>query len=131
MKSREKFTQSADKAAIGLSFLCALHCLLLPIAVALLPSLVIFGLDDELFHVVMLVAVLPLSTFALLTGLRRHGDKSALAIGLIGLFILIVTAAFGHDILGESGERLTTLLGSTLVATSHFRNFRLCRLRAL
>ncbi|MFK7865741.1 MAG: MerC domain-containing protein [Pseudohongiellaceae bacterium] len=130
MKSRDEIAQSADKAAIGLSFLCVLHCLLLPVAVLLIPSADIFGLDDEFFHKILLVGVLPISTFALLSGQRKHGDLVVLIVGICGLSVLIVTAAIGHEFIGEVGERLATLLGSTLVAFSHFRNFKLCRLRS-
>lgn len=128
MQPQNELTQSADKVAIGLSFVCALHCLL-PLALALVPSAAIFGLDDELFHRVLLLGVLPVSAFALLSGQRRHKDKTVLAIGVTGLIILIVAAAIGHELFGETGERLITVSGSILVAISHLRNFQLCQLR--
>ncbi len=131
MKSQDKMSRSADKTAIGLSIICTLHCLLLPVATALLPSAALFGLDDELFHVILLIVVLPVSVFALRSGMRKHNSKTVLAIGVAGLLVLIVTAAIGHDTFGETGERILTLFGSFLVATSHFRNFRLCQLRAV
>lgn len=129
MQSPKELTQSADKAAIGLSFICALHCLLLPIAIALLPSAAMFGFDDEWFHRLLLVFVLPVSVFALVSGLKRHKKISVLTIGITGLIILIVDAAFGHEVFGETGERLITLLGSVSVAISHLWNFHLCQLR--
>ena len=129
MQSPKELTQSADKAAIGLSFICALHCLLLPAAIALLPSAAMFGFDDEWFHRLLLVVVLPISVFALVSGLKRHQNKSVLTIGITGLIILIVDAAFGHEVFGETGERLITLLGSVSVAISHLWNFHLCQLR--
>ncbi len=129
MQSPKELTQSADKAAIGLSFICALHCLLLPAAIALLPSAAMFGFDDEWFHRLLLVVVLPISVFALVSGLKRHQNKSVLTIGITGLIILIVGAAFGHEMFGETGERLITLLGSVSVAISHRWNFQLCQLR--
>lgn len=129
MQSPKELTQSADKAAIGLSFICALHCLLLPIAIALLPSAAMFGFDDEWFHRLLLVVVLPISVFALVSGLKRHQNKTLLTIGITGLIILIVGAAFGHEMFGKTGERLITLLGSVSVAISHLCNFQLCQLR--
>ncbi len=129
MQAHDELAQSADKAAIGLSLVCALHCLL-PVAAALLPSVVLLRIEDEMFHRIMLLVVLPVSAFALLTGLRKHRNKSVLAIGVTGLLMLLVAAVIGHDIFGETGERLVTVLGSVLVAISHFRNFQLCQLQA-
>jgi len=98
-----------------------------PIAVALLPTVSLLGFDDEWFHRMLLVVVLPVSVYALYAGLRKHGDQTVLRLGLIGLLILIVTAAFGHDLFGETGERIVTVIGSVLVALGHWRNFQLCK----
>jgi hypothetical protein len=49
-----------------------------------------------------------MSTFAIVAGLSKHGDKTALARAATGLLILIFGAAVRHDTLdenGESGER--------------------------
>jgi len=127
MQAPQEFSQSADRTAIGLSFICAIHCLLLPIAVAALPSATLVGLEDELFHRLLLIVVLPVSAFALMSGLRRHHNRAVLVIGVAGLTVLIVGAAFGHDLFGETGERIVTLVGSALVALGHFRNFQLCQ----
>jgi hypothetical protein len=50
-----------------------------------------------------------MSTFAIVAGLSKHGDKTALARAATGLLILIFGAAVRHDTLdenGESGERV-------------------------
>ena len=117
----------ADKSAIGLSLLCALHCLLLPVAVATLPAVSSLGLDDEAFHLWLVVVVLPISAFALLLGCRKHGRMFVLAIGGLGLAVLVSTPLLGHALLGESGERLLTLTGALLIAVAHVKNYRLCR----
>ena len=129
MSRIDDLTPSADKTAIGLSFLCVLHCLLLPVVVALLPAAGILSFDDEWFHRILLLFVLPVSAFALFIGVRRHRNMSVMAIGITGLLILVVGAAIGHDVFGETGERIVTLIGSVLVAISHLRNFRLCQIR--
>ena len=117
----------ADKASIGLSFLCLLHCLALPLLVVLLPSLVVLGLDDERFHIWLVVVVIPLSAFALTLGCTRHRRLTVLLTGAMGLLLLCMAPLLGHDFLGESGERLTTLIGSVLIAASHVKNSLLCR----
>ena len=117
----------ADRAAIGLSILCALHCLALPLAAVLVPSLVGLGLEDERFHIWLVIVVIPLSAFALTLGCTRHRKMGVLYMGLLGLLILCLTPLIGHERLGEMLERLFTLSGSLLIAVSHVRNFRLCR----
>ena len=117
----------ADKAAIGLSLLCALHCLALPLVAVLLPSLVALGLEGESFHVWMVFAVIPLSAFALTMGCKKHRQMSVLVLGILGLLLLCLAPLLGHELLGEMGERVLTLAGAAIIAKSHIKNFQLCR----
>lgn len=117
----------ADRAAMGLSTLCAIHCLLLPVLVTLLPAIAGVGLDDEAFHVWMVVLVLPVSVYALVSGCRVHKRLSVLLLGLAGLLVLLAAIILGHAVLGDIGERAATLFGALLVAFSHLRNYRLCQ----
>lgn len=116
-----------DKAAIGLSLVCAIHCLLLPIAVVMLPALAGTTIGDERFHQWMLWAVIPFSLFALTMGCRRHRDLRVLIPGLPGLALLTLSVLFGHDLLGQAGEKIASLTGASLIAISHLRNHALCR----
>ena len=117
-----------DKAAIGISTLCLVHCLLLPVALVLLPSASILAtLSDEIFHLGMIVVVLPTSIIALTLGCRRHRAISVVALGTVGLTILVLAALFGHDLLGEAGEKIVTIVGACFVAAGHLQNFRLCQ----
>ena len=50
-----------DKAAIGLSLLCVVHCLVTPIAIVMFPALGATFLEDESFHYALLFVVLPIS----------------------------------------------------------------------
>ncbi|MEM8497161.1 MAG: MerC domain-containing protein [Pseudomonadota bacterium] len=117
----------ADKAAISLSALCVVHCLVMPLTAVLLPSLLAIGVEDELLHLWLVAAVIPLSVFALTLGCGKHRDKWVLGTGAFGLLILCLAALLGHDLLGEIGEKSLTLSGAALVAISHIRNFSLCR----
>ena len=58
-----------DRAAIGISALCIAHCLVLPVALVLAPSVTLLTvLNDELFHKLLILLVLPTSIFALTLG---------------------------------------------------------------
>ena len=115
-----------DKAAIGFSLVCTAHCFLTPVAVTLLPAFGATVLEDELFHYALLFAVLPTSMLALGLGCRQHKRVAVFATGLLGLLVLSLAVVLGHDGLGETGEKVTTVLGATIIAFAHTRNFKLC-----
>lgn len=121
-----KLQPLTDKAAVGLSAVCAVHCLLSPIALVMLPSLATLALDDEAFHLAMLMAVVPASLVALTMGCRRHGRVEIYFAGGAGLTVLALAAVLGHDVLGDVGEKVATLMGALVIAFSHVKNYRLC-----
>ena len=116
-----------DKASIGLSAVCAIHCLLLPVALVLLPSLALLPVGDERFHVLLLVMVLPASVIALTLGCRRHQQWRIFLCGVLGLVVMLATVVAGHDLLGEFWEKVFTVFGAGLVAIGHVMNFRQCK----
>jgi hypothetical protein len=116
-----------DRLAIAASSLCAVHCLLAPGLLVLIPALASTIVGDESFHRLLLWWVVPTSSLALLLGCRRHKDWLVFVLGVLGLGQLILTVHFGHDVLGETGEKAVTMLGSVILSISHLRNHRLCR----
>ena len=116
-----------DRSAIGLSFLCVLHCLAVPLTLILIPSLAALPIADERVHLLLVLLVLPTSTVALTLGCRQHGLKHILAWGLTGIAILVLAAGLGEEFLGEYGETILTVVGSVLVAVGHILNFKCCR----
>ncbi len=123
MKTIQTFS---DKFAIGLSLLCTVHCLLLPLALVFIPSLAAMQFTDERFHLWMLSAVIPSSIVALTLGCRQHQHYRLLLLGFAGLFLLCL-AVLGESIIGKTGETTLTLFGAALVATGHLMNYHLCQ----
>ena len=121
------FQPAMDRAAIGLSMLCAVHCALMPVALTLLPAAASTPLAGEDFHRMMLLGIVPLSVVALLTGCRRHKSPYVAALGLGGLGILLIAAFAGHHLMGEAGEKIATLVGAATISLGHIQNQRLCR----
>ena len=119
-----------DRASIGLSFICVLHCFATPILLAFAPSLLALPVADEKFHAVLIFLILPASIVALTLGCRRHGDMSVFYWGCSGLIVLLGTLLLGHNLLGDSGEKIMTVFGSGLVVVGHVLNFRSCRTSA-
>jgi hypothetical protein len=113
--------------AIAGSALCALHCLATPLLIVLVPAVASTFFAEETFHRWMLLYVVPTSALALWLGCRRHGNRSVLLLGLAGVTIIAAAAFWGHDLVGASGERAATVVSGLIIATGHWRNYRLCR----
>ena len=124
MKIVQEYT---DKFAIGLSMLCTIHCLLLPLLLIALPSISALQIENEAFHFWMLAAVIPTSLYALSIGCKKHQRYRLLSWGISGLILMLTAVFFGNDIAGESGEKILTLLGAILVVVAHWGNFRRCQ----
>ena len=121
-------TQSVlDRSSISLSVVCAVHCLALPVITVMVPALIGSVFAEESFHRWLAFMVLPLSLVALLMGCKHHMRIGVVILGLSGLLVLIVTAAFGHDLFGELGEKIVTVTGASLIAVAHYRNYKLCQ----
>ena len=123
----EQAGMKTDKAAIGLSLLCVVHCLVTPIAIVMFPALAVTFLEGESVHYALLFLVLPISLFSLLLGCRKHGQRNILLLGIFGLFLLSLILLVGQETLGELGEKLSTVFGAVVIASAHFRNFKACQ----
>jgi hypothetical protein len=124
-----RMQQTGDKFAICLSAVCLIHCLAIPLILLVFPSLALASMSDELFHLIMLIGVLPISVLTLGSGFLTHRDKSVLVAGAAGLSFLSATLLTHHHIFGHWGETLFTVIGSIVVASAHFRNARLRKLQ--
>ena len=123
----ENIQAIADKSAIALSVLCALHCLLLPAAIVLYPSTLGFLPGDESVHLALLFGVIPISAYALIKGGKVHKSRKVFITGISGLLVLVAAVVLGHDVLGEIGEKILTVLGSIIVIIAHVQNHLICR----
>ena len=47
-----------------------------------------------------------------------------LVLGMIGMVLSVVVL---HDVVGEVGERVGTVLSAAVLIAGHYRNYRLCR----
>ncbi len=125
-----KLQTLSDKTAISLSLLCAIHCLALPLILVALPSLAALQLDTEAFHFGLVFIVIPISIYALTLGCRQHNRKSLLVMGAAGIAFLCAALFLPHEVKGESGEKILTLVGALLIGIGHVANYRLCKKKA-
>lgn len=112
-----------DRLAIGLSGLCAVHCLASAVLVALAASAGGLLLAPEVHEVGLSIAIL-FGALALGRGVLRHGFLMPISIGALGLGVMAGAVSLPHD---GSGETLFTLLGVALLALGHDLNQRAAR----
>lgn len=122
-----KSTNWLDGAAVGLSALCLIHCLALPLLVAGLPFLAQFA--EGHLHAQMLVIVLPLSVIALGLGFRHHGNMRIIVAGTLGMALLTLGATVAHNHWGIAADRAFTIAGALTLAAAHFYNSVQTRVR--
>ncbi|MEM1105092.1 MAG: MerC domain-containing protein [Pseudomonadota bacterium] len=108
---------SYDVGAVGLSSLCLVHCLALPVLSAVSP---VFGTmaEAEWIHQVLVLIALPISIAAMVRG----GGRVFIALASAGLALLVASAFVEalHDY-----ETPLTVLGASLLAAGHlWRLFR-------
>lgn len=114
----------ADRIGFAASFLCALHCALLPLALALMPTLglSVGGWVDIDQAVTVFATLLGCTTLAI--GWRRHRAFRAWMLLFPGL-VLVWVGAFSplHDH-GPLHAGLMTV-GGLMIAGAHLLNLRL------
>jgi MerC mercury resistance protein len=118
-----------DQIAIALSTICIVHCLAVPVLVAVLPFAAISLGDNGHFHGLMLWLVVPTSVLGFGFGLRVHGRIGIALAGALGVIVLAAAALWGHSAWSEPVEISVSVAGSITLAIAHWTNFREVRLR--
>ena len=139
-----------DKLAISMAAVCAVHCLLMPLIIVLLPIVATSLFVHQDFHLWMLFLVIPTTTMAIGMGCRKHKDKWTAAISAIGLSLLLSAVVYERQqfaalqstegcsvvclhctgAVSEAPLRAAVwinVLGGLFLASAHVRNYRLCR----
>ena len=124
MRTTQEFS---DKTAISLSMICLAHCLLLPSFLVILSGYITLSYDNEFIHYLLLFIAIPVSIYALITGAKNHSNFTFLLMGIVGIISLIFAVTVGVELWDESGEIVFTTIGASLVAFSHYKNYKLCR----
>lgn len=113
-----------DRFGATASFLCAVHCALLPLVIAALPAIGLSFLANHRFErgFIAFASVLALTT--LIFGFRRHHRFRAFWFLVPGILLLAAGIIVDFD---ESAtvHAVLVAMGGTLVAASHLTNLRL------
>ena len=81
----------ADSIGIWASVLCAIHCALTPVLLLILPT---FGKiwAHPATHWGMALIVIPIAVSMMIKGYKKHSKKWIIAVGSVGLVLIIVGA---------------------------------------
>src|SRR5688572_18001394 len=113
-----------DRVGAAASFVCAVHCALLPLVIALLPAIGLGILANHAFERAFIAFAAVLAVFSLVTGYRRHRRFRAFWFLLPGVALMLAGLAVDFDA-QPSLHAVLVSVGGTLVALSHLANLRL------
>lgn len=114
-----------DKAGAGASFLCALHCTVMPFFTTLFPLVGVSFLAEEWIEWLLIGISALLGIGSLCMGHREHRRKRALAILSFGL-ALIVLGRIAEEREMEGIGVPFVVVGGFTIAAAHILNRKLC-----
>lgn len=110
-----------DRFGIGVSGICAIHCLFFPILISVLPLMSVSSFIHEWAHPIFVLLLAPAVYFA---SRRSHFDKTITSILVIGFLAVVIGWLVGHYWLGILFETSMTLFGSGMLIAGHWFNYR-------
>jgi hypothetical protein len=109
-----------DKIGISISGICAVHCLLVPVLVSVLPLWPVAEALHEWTHPVLLLLIVPTIFFAI-----RKSENTKIVPALLYSGLSIITFAWLlHGLVGLWWESLITIIGSAMLVRGHWLNYK-------
>ncbi len=115
-----------DRLGATASTACAIHCMITPFVIGLLPILGIGFLAAPWFENIAVLGAICLAIVSLMHGYLHHRQFHALWLLLIGTVLLFS----GRFVIGNSQQVIETplvVLGGLALAGAHLINRRLCK----
>lgn len=109
-----------DTAGMMMSLLCLVHCVALPAMLALLPLLDLHYHPDEKLHTLLTFFAVPIAAIALVPAYLKHRHLPVLALGLVGVVLLLTHHHDGHGV-----AHWPATFGAVALVWAHAWNFRL------
>lgn len=116
-----RFAKLVDRVGATASFLCAVHCALLPFVLALLPLIGLGFLAGHTFERVFVACAAALASASIIIAYRRHRRPQALLLMVPGITLLLcgVTVDIDAHVLLHT---IAVVCGGVLVASAHVTN---------
>lgn len=112
-----------DRIGMAISGLCAVHCLVLPLALPFLGTLAAF-IHSEWTHAIFAMLIVPTVIYTSWRGYKHHGKQEVVWLLSIGALAVLVALVAGEQGAGEHVEMAVTTLGSALLITGHWKNHK-------
>lgn len=120
-----RFHTLLDRFGATGSLVCAVHCALLPLLLAAIPSLGVSPWLGDGFELVFVAFATGVGVFSLVYGYHRHRRIRALGVLLAGLALLWAGLLYGPWHHGSAGLHAAVMtLGGTLIGVAHLLNLR-------
>jgi hypothetical protein len=113
------FKINLDLAGAVASFICALHCIAIPIVLSLGIANSSHWLHDHTFDVVIICIGVVIASLSLVSDLKKHHSYLPLFLVLLGFSVLSI-GIFNHDY----SHTLLSVAGSSMVISAHYINWR-------
>lgn len=120
-----RMTGLADVLGMATSALCLVHCLAMPVLLALLPAVGWAG--DERMHALLVGVALLAALVSMVPGYATHRRKGVLLAGGTGLACLAIAAFVIGPRYGHGWETAASVAGAALLGWAHLRNRVCCR----
>jgi hypothetical protein len=117
-------TAAFDRAGMSASLACAVHCALLPLALAALPALGLAWLDSPWVDWSMVVLALGIALSAHRGGYRLHRRCLPAGVALAGIAIIVTAMCL---LKGSASHHYIQASGAVFIAGSHLLNHRFCK----
>lgn len=115
-----------DGLGMTASSLCIAHCVLLPLAIGLIPAIGLSFLASEEIHRFLLLGMMVIAALSFGLGYPKHHRKHVLGLMVAGLGLLSL-AVFSDGRLSESWETGFTIVGGMAMVSAHWLNRSFCR----
>ncbi|WP_169332199.1 MerC domain-containing protein [Gracilimonas tropica] len=112
-----------DKLGLSLSALCAIHCLFVPVVIALMPLSPLALTIEHWLHPIFALLIAPTIIYAVR---RSHFNKRIVTLLSFGFLFILAGWLIGDFLLehGHTFETVSTLTGSVLLIAGHWQNYR-------
>lgn len=110
-----------DRFGIGVSGICAIHCLIFPVIISVLPLFSAVSFLHGWVHPFFIILLIPIVFFA---SKRSHFDIKITSILIAGFVLVVAGWILGHYWLGLMVETVLTVIGSIMLIAGHWLNYR-------
>ncbi len=113
-----------DRWGVIASALCVAHCIVTPFAALALPAL---AATDGATHIVLAVAVALFALLAFVPGMKTHGKRRVLALGMTGVTLIWIAVLLPEALVPDALRDGVTVVGGLVMVAAHVFNVVLCR----